>query len=764
MTLSLKIRGTAALILLTILAVVFISVIRSGVSLETNILKLIPDSQSSLLSEKVDAFSESQTGEVVFLLNHRDEDSLVILAQKLENDLRISNLYHSVNGAILEKQQEEWYRTYFKYRYSFLSCDIRELLQRENPGAQISRHLQRELYSANPDFYGEALEEDPLFLFPAFMKSLFADEIFDTYKGYAINQSDTLFSTIISAALEGSPFSTEIQMRVERDIAGWKAHFAQNGGVLFSTGIVRFAAAAFEEAKREVSLIGVVSLLGVLLILLFTFRSLRLLIIGSVPIAVGILTGFTVTAAQFPSMHLIAVTMGASLTGIAIDYSLHYLTHLKFSSTSQESVLKEVFPGITLGAVTTLIGYGVLGFGRFPGFQQIALFTGAGLIGSYLTVVLLFPIFLQNYRVKTLLKFPEFDVSGKYVRWGAVPLILFVLWGAVYIKTNDDIFDLRTPMPELDDEETEIRAFSSGIEGSRFVVVSGDSPEDLLLNLEKASQVLDTLVLQSVLNGYVSISRFVSSEESARENLKLLNSAVNQNENLKELMSSLGFAPEVFENMTQDISSAKILSLEEWLLSPVSQPWRRLVKIDDGDCFSIILLKSVSDEKSMNSYFAGGNIQYINKVAEVSKTLGLYRSQAMYLVCAAYLIIWVILMVRYGIKMGTLIFIPPVLSGGVALVLPGFFGHSITFMHIMALLLVLGIGIDYTIFFAEGSSHRKETFLAVFLSALSTILAFGVLGLSSTPALQAIGGIITPGILLSLVLASIFVKNGDKSE
>lgn len=755
---SLKTRGIVSIILLTTLFIGFISVIRSGVSLETNILKLIPDSKGSILSEKVEAFSESQTGEVVFLLSHKSEDTLIQLARQIEQELTASTRYESITGAVSEEQQRGWYDTYFPYRYSFLSEKIRRELRSAHAEKRVVRHIQRELYSVTPDYYGDALEKDPLFLFPSFMKSLFADEVLDTYEGYAVSRKDSLVSTIISATLAGSPFSLDIQMQAEEDIARWETVVRQRGGSFFSTGIVRFAAAAFTEAKREISLIGAVSLLGVLLILFFTFRSFRLLSVGVIPIVVGVITGFTVTAALFPAIHIIAVTMGASLTGIAIDYSLHYLTHLRFSPTPQSSVLRQVLPGITLGAVTTLIGYGVLGFGEFPGFQQIALFTGAGLIGSYLTVILLFPILLRTCQKKTVISFPSFPFPLKYLRWGVVPLLLLLIVGGAHIKTNDKIFDLRTPMPELDREEDEIRGFSAGIEGSRFVVVTGENDEQLLQNLEQAAETLDSLVEENALAGYISVSRYVMSKKRAEENLQLLNNAVTENEELKAVMNSLGFAAGTYEKISADISSSKIMTMDHWLESSVSKPWRRLVHSDDGDCFSIILLKTVSDEVAMATHFQNQNIQYINKVAEVSKTLGMYRNEATTLVCIAYIIILIILIVRYGMKSGIMIFLPPVLAGGVALVLPGLFGHSITFMHIMALLLVLGIGIDYTIFFAEGSSHRQETLLAVLLSALSTILAFGVLGLSSTPALQAIGGIITPGIILSFILAPLFVK------
>jgi predicted exporter len=53
---------------------------------------------------------------------------------------------------------------------------------------------------------------------------------------------------------------------------------------------------------------------------------------------------------------------------------------------------------------------------------------------------------------------------------------------------------------------------------------------------------------------------------------------------------------------------------------------------------------------------------------------------------------------------------------------------------------LLGVGVDYGIFFHEHLSRSEPiAWLAVGLSALSTLLSFGLLSLSQTPALQAFG-------------------------
>jgi predicted exporter len=80
-------------------------------------------------------------------------------------------------------------------------------------------------------------------------------------------------------------------------------------------------------------------------------------------------------------------------------------------------------------------------------------------------------------------------------------------------------------------------------------------------------------------------------------------------------------------------------------------------------------------------------------------------------------------------------------------------GQSLNIFNIVAALLILGIGVDYTIFFAESNNEAEATGLAIMLSAFTTLLSFGLLFLSQTPALASIGLTITLGISFSLLLS-----------
>jgi predicted exporter len=92
----------------------------------------------------------------------------------------------------------------------------------------------------------------------------------------------------------------------------------------------------------------------------------------------------------------------------------------------------------------------------------------------------------------------------------------------------------------------------------------------------------------------------------------------------------------------------------------------------------------------------------------------------------------------------------------VAILIAG--GDRLNIFHVVALLLVIGVGSNYTLFFerrnmANASPERTAT--SLLFCNLSTVIGFGVIGFASTPVLSAIGSTVAIGAFLSLVFAAI---------
>jgi predicted exporter len=72
----------------------------------------------------------------------------------------------------------------------------------------------------------------------------------------------------------------------------------------------------------------------------------------------------------------------------------------------------------------------------------------------------------------------------------------------------------------------------------------------------------------------------------------------------------------------------------------------------------------------------------------------------------------------------------------------------------MALLLVLGVGMDMGIFLTE-TRQALQTWLAVSLSVLTSLMAFGLLALSQTPVLKHFGITVLLGLTFVWILSTV---------
>ncbi len=88
-------------------------------------------------------------------------------------------------------------------------------------------------------------------------------------------------------------------------------------------------------------------------------------------------------------------------------------------------------------------------------------------------------------------------------------------------------------------------------------------------------------------------------------------------------------------------------------------------------------------------------------------------------------------------------------------------GEPMSLFHIASLLLVIGLGLDYALFFNRlegGQEGRLQTFYGLLVCSTTTILVFSVLATSSIPVLHAIGTTAALGSLCCLLFAGIMAK------
>jgi predicted exporter len=88
-------------------------------------------------------------------------------------------------------------------------------------------------------------------------------------------------------------------------------------------------------------------------------------------------------------------------------------------------------------------------------------------------------------------------------------------------------------------------------------------------------------------------------------------------------------------------------------------------------------------------------------------------------------------------------------------------GVALTILHVMSLLLVVSMGVDFGIFLVDTTETLEvaaRTMVSILTASATTILSFGLLGLSDSPGLAALGVTVTLGVAFSLVFCLVMTS------
>jgi predicted exporter len=168
---------------------------------------------------------------------------------------------------------------------------------------------------------------------------------------------------------------------------------------------------------------------------------------------------------------------------------------------------------------------------------------------------------------------------------------------------------------------------------------------------------------------------------------------------------------------------------------------------------STVSLSDIRDLDALSQLDGLPGVRWVDQASQLSSLFERYRAGASVLLVAAYGIVLIGLGCKFGWRNALAIMAVPVLATAVSLAMLGWFDQLFSLFNLFALLLVLGIGVDYGIFFFMAGDKRFSTALAVTLSAITTLLSFGLLAVSSTAIVHAFGFTVAAGILTALLLA-----------
>lgn len=759
-------------------------------AIRTDLMALLPSPQrdpvSAAAMQHMSGFGERR---VVFLVSGDNKKNQHHAVRALADTLKDSSVFKQVitnaDDVLSADQRTALKHLYFTHRFHLLAPDdaaALDQLAREQPDSAAARHAREHfLGRAHTRLYGFApagegrFIDDPLGLSDAYRQAATPSiapglRLAGDGSLYVSGQKDQRYA-VIFAQTRADPFAFSVEQQATKtlDKARHAAHRVAPQAQIIASGVLLHASAAAQRARFEMSVIGTGSLLGIVLLTFWAFRSLRAFVLSLAAIGGGVLLAMVTTDLVFGSVHMLTLVFGASLVGVAIDYCMHFFAQ-RLDTPEPATALAHIRRPVALGLVTSVIAYGGMVIAPFPGLRQIGIFTATGLIGAWLGMMLLLPgaCGRRPPRAGTALRLarlwrlhgPARLFSGHKRSVVGVLVVLTAAFGTYalfQLSAADDVRVLYNPPPELMHADQSMARLLGTTLSTQAIVVQGQTPDGVL---REEGKIVDELAahdeprsdLRAITEAYPPVS------VQKRNYRELANTLYAPHGPVSDLLAKAGFKTSKIAATIARFRSAHghTLKLSDWLASPASQGLRGLwLGQVDGHYASLIRLQKVANKQALKSVLSHHpEAQYINRVSRISGLMAHYRRLASVLLGVEYVLAWLVLWRAFGARGALVLLLAPACASTTVLALFTLSGAVFSLFNLIALILLLGLGADYGIFLRTAPREHAPAMLAVGLSMATTLLAFGLLALSKTPALHEFGITLAVGLLLTFLFSS----------
>ncbi|HEV2331602.1 MAG TPA: MMPL family transporter [Gammaproteobacteria bacterium] len=723
----------------------------------TDVLAMLPAEQGSdALAAATARSRDAFVHQVLVLVSGQDVPATRDAALAAQRSLSAAGLRPDASLSV-----DQVLAVYREHHFALLDAEQANTLA-QGGAATLTREVAVGL--ASPAGLMGSFDQDPGGYFTAFLSGLprpYADFLPDGPFLTALRGDRRYF--LLSLQSQGEGFEQEAATRVTQAVQQARAAVARAcpACTLEATGAPLFADAARQEAQSETLWLSAVSTLLIMVLIAFAFRSLAPHVLAGLQLVASVLAACAAVILCFGSIQILTLVFGTTLLGIAVDYALLYFAEYWFGGRKPKNVMAAVRPGLYMGLATGVLAFAFLMLAGFPALMQIAVFSIAGLVEAALVVVLVFPVTLTG--ASKVAAHPSVDWPRRFVAaacrpsrwrlWLPAAVLLLCVPGWFLLKTSDDVRDLQQLPPALVSTDTAIRGTLGQAAPPGFFMVQGRDLEQALTREEALFAELHKSLPGSAPLG---LSRFLPSAARQQRSFAAWSKAFSQPKLLRSSLAHLGLPSRLADRMLERWQDDPRQTLDAATLFVAAPDLKRFV-LPDAD--GVALLSTVTGKGDIDPTLlsqAAGTVpgaSFEEPLVHIAATFHRIRVRTTWLVVLGYLLISTLLVWRYGRREAVRMLFPPLLALGVTLGALGWLGEPVNIFVVVALILILGLGRDYTVFLREGGATRRSPALAVSLSALTMLCSFGLLALSAIPALHAFGIATLAGILTSYLSA-----------
>ena len=544
---------------------------------------------------------------------------------------------------------------------------------------------------------------------------------------------------------------------------------------LITTGPAVFALQSRNAIEHDAWFLALVATVLVIVILALAYRAPVLVAFAFVPVVSGALAGVAVVSLTFGTVHGITLGFGATLIGEAVDYPTFLFTQ-RASGEPAGAAMRRIWPTLRLAVLTTVFGSIALMFSSFVGLAQLGLFSLVGVLVAGLVTRYVIPeIVPQRFAGAGSLPAPAIFArivdAARPLRW-LVVLVLALSIGWLLAKREsiwESDITMLNPIPEhLKALDGELRSALGAPDVRVMLAVSAADESAALEKCEALAPVLRSLIEERLIERYDSPADILPSARTQAERRAALPARAELATRLAEAARDSPLRADQFEPFLDDVERARNAATIDsramqntvWGLA-----MRSHLVAQNSRVVALLPVHGVVDPRALARRIAAigdPSLYAFNLHVESNAMVEAYRNESLVLAGVGVLAIALVLVAGLREVRGVAAVLTPVLAAmfAVAALLVAF-GVRLTVFHLVSLLLVLGVGVNYALFFnrqwREDDEHLRTTF-SVLVANLTTVCAFGALALSDTPILSSIGITVGVGAVLSLVFSAAWAR------
>ena len=654
------------------------------------------------------------------------------------------------------------------------------------------------LYSPTGGVLQNMLVNDPLHISSTILKNLqnaYQKNTFRQYSGYVFDKEGKEAVVTLTSLV---PSSETMLNKHWIDVIEETAQSIERNGVceISHIGASDISIGNAEQIKTDTIVTSVLALALIIVLLLYFFRDIRSVVLLLFSIAFGALMALAVLSFCRESISVIAVGIGSIIVGIAANYPLHFLAHLREGKTREETI-REIASPLVIGNITTVGAFLSITFINSTAMEDMGIFAASLLVGAIVFVLVFMPHLFKRSLFKRpitednfLTKIANFSLEeNKYIVLAVV--ILTIPLAFLSLRTSFDA-DLHKINYMTDSQRTELQKLieqTSDTLQKTYFVCEGSDKEEVLQTYESIRHSLDTICEKNNVKRVYGISCFSPSRKLQKERVEKWNHYWRER---KEKVTAIVVAEGAKIGLPQEFFSAFIKRISTSLDDKVSPDFSVIEKaltnlyISDSDDKCLLyttlncekenadLLQSDLNQLSPEVFAFDDKFLFNEMLEELSSDFNLVL-----FVCA--FIVFFFLWFSFGrIELTLIAMVPLTVAWIWILGLMDLFDIRFNIVNIILATFIFGQGDDYTIFVTEGLmyeyAHRKKVLVSykrsVALSSLIMFIGIGTLIFAKHPALKSLAEVTIVGMSSVILMTYLFppllfkwlTKRGDENR